>query len=314
MIALSKGDYKQNLFIDGFINTATSQGELSFEEYMASIFQNGKQIDDYATAIEETLTEHGVNTIRLSEWEGFDQIDWGEILEITERIKQDRLERGTYRSDLQCEAEAEVLLILQKVREGCYGTVQGMPSKAYFVTQSGVLRRVGKEQDCPVWSPEAFYRYLLCFPTAIPLEKDYLQQCMASEFFYSGLQVMNEERYKKFFGPQIREAKLKFPEVLKKHDAGEHSYLFSLSQSFDNTMDLEKPLFSFQAALLRAEKEAERAAQAEKVARLSKKEKTEYEKMKEERNLKEARKKRKKRQLEAARARKKGKKKKKRGK
>lgn len=306
MIALLRGDYKQNLFIDGFVNSAADNPALEFDEYMSSVFYSeGTKASTLEEVVQQTLQAHGVQTISFSKWPGFKQIDWGERPYWTQQIKQDRQAKGTYRSDIQCEAEAEVLQILMMEREGKYGALQkGVPSKAYFISQSGVLRRVARnqEQDCPVWSPEAFYRYLLCFPTRIPWNGDSLQQCMTSDLFFSGIQVIDEARYTKYFKPQINEANLRFEDVVKKYESAERSYLEDFSRFFDEIPDLEKPFFSLQAAWAMAAREGVRAEMAQRTGKLSDKERRELKHLREDQRRREQLWKRKRRQLEAKKA------------
>jgi len=74
MIALLRGHYKQNLFIDGFVQTAASNPALTFDKYIESIFGENA-CDDLGLAIERILSGFNVQTKRFSEWEGFRTID-----------------------------------------------------------------------------------------------------------------------------------------------------------------------------------------------------------------------------------------------
>src|ERR1019366_2028214 len=94
-----------------------------------------------------------------------------------------------------------------------------------------------------VWKPEAYYRFLLCFPVITPSE-DCLQQCMLSELLTSGIEVIDAKKYGEYFNSLIRQARLSFKEVLQHYQQTVRAkFSMSMEEAFDRTPDLEKPFF-----------------------------------------------------------------------
>lgn len=311
LAALGRAGYKQNLFIDGFIKSFVQNPTLTFDDYYLECFgMIPRSREDYIEAVGHILEQYGVEWRRLREWPGFNEIDWGELPDLTEKIKQDRVSRGTYRSDLQCEAEAEVLLILMQERKGQYGILEeNKPSRAYFVTQSPVLRRVVQGQECPVCTPEAFYRLLLLFPNVSEMDTESVYQSLVYSFYELGIPIIDEEIYAKYFHPLTTESKLSLHKVSEKFKIASGSFLAEISKNYEEVPDLEKPLFSIQAAWIMAERAEEQAKQAKQVARLSRKEREELERLRVEKKLRKERARRKKRKIQAKKRKKRKKKK-----
>jgi hypothetical protein len=309
MIALLRGDYKQNVFIDGFVRSAAIHPAMTFELYLESIF--GKNAtDNLDIAVEQVLSAFNVQTKRFSKWEGFKSIDWGDRPYWTQQIRDDRVDHDTYRSESQCEAEAEVIILLLGERNGLFEALEEGPSRAYFVTQSGVLRRVFPEPDCPVWSPEALYRYLLLFRTEEPWDDSAVYETIRADLFLSGLSVIDKHLYAKFFNPQVNEANLKMDEVRALLRTGEASYLEALSEFYDTVPELERPFYALQVAWDMAKRERERANRIEASAPLMDKERRELDGFRIDKKRREKRAQHKRRSIEQRKARSKPKKRK----
>lgn len=299
MIALLRGDYKQNLFIDGYIQAASANPALGFDSYMESIFGSAERAK-LGEATKALLQEHNVRTERFSEWSGFSAVDWGERPYWTDLIRADREERRTFTRPSQCEAEAEVLILLKGERDGTLGAIRpGVPSRAYFVTHSGVLRRVSSDTDCLVWSPEALYRYLLLFPTSTSWSDDAVFEMIRSDLYLSGIPVIDTASYVKFFNPQITESNLRMQQAREIFAKGEAAYLESYTRFYDESVpDLEKPFYSLQVAWETAQREKERADRVAIVAPLLDKDRQELEKLRIEEKFRKQKAKHKKRSNE----------------
>lgn len=309
MIALLRGDYKQNVFIDGFVRSAAIHPAMTFELYLESIF--GKNAtDNLDIAVEQVLSAFNVQTKRFSKWEGFKSIDWGDRPYWSQQIRDDRVAHDTYRNESQCEAEAEVIILLLGERNGLFKALEEGQSRAYFVTHSGVLRRVFPKPDCPVWSPEAFYRYLLLFRTEEPWDDVAVYETIRADLFLSGLSVIDKQLYAKFFNPQVNEANLKMDEVRALIRKGEASYLEALSEFYDTVPELERPFYALQVAWDTAKRERERANRIETSAPLMDKERNELERLRIDKKLREKRAQHKRRSIEQRKRRSKPKKRK----
>jgi len=262
-VALVKGSYKQNLFLDGFIRLRAEGKVATFTEYLQLVSPRGNE----RASFEEHLTTEGIAVLNLSDIDGFDHADWGDFEEAKEKIREERERRGTYRTPLQVESEAEILVILKNIRSGKYSMPSfpaGVPPEhIYFVSQSKVLDSINESGIVTTWRPEAVYRYLSVLPGNV-VNPDLLQQCMTHEYFYAGVSFIDRPKYLRFFGPSIDAAKLSFEqEKIKYIRAVEKEHTSQLDEAFDRTPDLEKPFFVAQMGW----RVAEASQRAEKIAK-----------------------------------------------
>lgn len=266
--ALMKGSYKQNLFVDGYIRWAAEGKVGTYQDYLGMVVPRGTSV----SAIKEQLASHNITVIDVRDLEGYKIEDLGEVNDLKELVRQERLRRDNYRNELQIEAEAEVLHAIRSLRGGQYKTPQDFPplERTYFLSQSLVLDKVHGKKDAITWIPEALYRYLLALPGE-ELDPEILHKCMLQDYYSSGVVLFDKPKYLKFFGPAISAARTSFAAEKEKY-LKEFSDIPSaaLDESFEATPDLEKPFFISQmawkvvrAAEARAEQAKQRAEAAE---------------------------------------------------
>jgi hypothetical protein len=230
--------YTQNLFLDGFVRLSADGRVSTFEEYLSLISPERLTFANFAAR----LSGSAVNIVDMATFEGYQVEDLGDLLPVQDIIRADRSARGILRSDLQVEAEAEVLHIIHSLRNGQYRLSSAF-ERVYFVSQSNVLNRVSHRDDVITWSPEAVYRYLSALPGQVP-NADLLQECMLNEYFYAGVSFIDGPRYLKFFGSAINTAKLVYSEQKEAYLRDtEATSLTELDDRFEKLPDLQKPLF-----------------------------------------------------------------------
>jgi hypothetical protein len=282
--ATQKGGYKQNLFLDGFIRLSAEGKVGRFSEYLAEVAPFGPT----DIGIRRSLANLGVRTIDADQLEGFKADDTREIFELVFEISEVRQKSLTFRSNLQVEAEAEILQIIRRLKEGSYkAPVPAMELEhTYFLSQSRILDRIPPAEPIS-WTPEILYRYIISLPGE-KLDPDLLQRCMLQEYFGKGIVIVDNARYEKFFGPSIDLANSTYREERDKYLKEVAAISVSeLDKAFDSTPDLEKPFFvqqmgwrvaareTRQAAeeRLRADSERKRALEAQQELALLKREK-----------------------------------------
>ena len=262
--AVVKGSYRQNLFLDGYIRLSADGRVGSFKEYLEITFTRG--VD--RTAFDNRFISAGIFVKSISDMNGFVQDDWGEIEEAKGRIQKEREDKGTYRSPLQVESEAEIWVLINGFRSGKYSIpgVDAVLERIYFVSQSRVLDKVFQPEAVSTWTPEAVYRYLSALPGK-QTNPDLLQQCMLNEYYYAGISFIDKDRYIRFFGPSIDAAKASYEKEKTNYIADlEETYTRYLDEAFDKTPDLEKPFFVAQMGWRRAEASQQREDLARKRA------------------------------------------------
>ncbi|MBK8126561.1 MAG: SIR2 family protein [Elusimicrobia bacterium] len=236
-LALGYGGYKQNRFIDGFINRSDEE-VLEFSEYIEDIFGRfvphkllnnpGKFLPDVVCIDPDSL---GILDNESTEKNAL-------------AIQQYREERGTFRHYDQCRAEAEIFRIMESIGLGVrMPEVFCGTKEAVFVSQSPVLNRFRGEETKFVWTPQTLYWYLSCF--ASPKARSYSwQEFLEIDAFRHGFPIVNEEKYKRFFSAPIKQSKMKFETQLNflKRIRGEE-FTKDIEEKFVDAPELDKPLF-----------------------------------------------------------------------
>lgn len=275
-VALGKGGGRQNLFIDGYIQSRADGACLSFEQYMSGIFGD----HPFSWSIIEKLGQFNVRVLELTGWPGFGPEDWADVEHYADAITKLRTDAGTYRSEHQCRADAEIFTVLLHESSGKYKFRQNdQPSSGgFFVSSSGILNAVQLPSGVNkrvVWKPEAFYRFLLCFPVVTPSE-DCLQQCMLSELLTTGVEVIDAKKYGEFFRPIIQQSRFTFKGVVQYyHVAVRENFAMTIEEAFDRTPDLEKPFFPLQMAEHTARSAAQEIKKMKDDVKLTEKERIE---------------------------------------
>jgi len=262
--ALVKGTYKQNLFLDGYVRLSADGVIGSFKDYLDIIFQNGKISLSSFTNI---ITKAGIRLINISDLKGFSQDDFGEIEEAKSNIQTEREKRGLYRSTLQVESEAEVLILVKNFMNKKYQLSDSDNfERVYFVSQSRIIDYVLQPENITTWAPDALFRYLSALP-GNELNSDLLQQSMLQEYYHTGISFIDNDRYCRFFGPHIDSAKLSFErEKIKYINELKEIYTKNIDDDFARTPDLEKPFFVAQMGWRLAEEAKKREESARRDA------------------------------------------------
>lgn len=255
--ATGRSGYRQNLFIDGYIASATAHSKLRFENYIANIL-SGLTIQEFKRNPSAVIKDIKVFDPQTQ----FTGDELGKFEEASKQIEERRTQNGTFTRPDQCHAEAEILLITQSsensARKFLLNEEKGA-TEIYFVSQGRILEQVKAVKERLTWTPEALYRYLLAFAGASARD-DIWYQCLVSDLFQSGLNIVNEEVYEDFFGTQIRQAKLDYKEQRQYFSSVfDADVVKTLDAEFNETSDLDKPLFT-QATSKRLLKLLERAA------------------------------------------------------
>ena len=253
--ALVKGSYKQNLFIDGYIRLSADGEVGSFGDYLSRVLPSGINRESF----NEQITRAGVIVQSLPNTTGFEESHWADYEDAKVSLRDEREKKGTYRSELQIESEAEVWVLLSKLRSGEYllpGSA-GNIDEAYFVSESRLFESTFRSVQLTTWTPEALFRYITAMPGQ-QTDPDLLQQCLLHEYFYAGVSFIDRNRYLRYFGPSIDAAKAAFKEERAAYiRVLEDRYTRGISEAFGKTPDLEKPFFVSQM-ITRTSAESER--------------------------------------------------------
>lgn len=249
---LMKGSYRKNLFLDGYIRLSADDKVSNFEEYLRLVVPRGR-------LSRATFKKHIESMgLRILETQRFDTVvnsSGDELKQTRIEIVRERQDRGTYRSLLQVDAEAEVSVLLRSLKSG----VVSMPELKdaehfYFVSHSRIIDAIFPSEPVTTWSPEALYRYLMTLPDRGTIRSDLLQQCMLEDYYFAGISFIDKRRYMQFFGSAIDTAKVSFEREVEKYvEDIEDLHIGSIRDAFTNTDELDKPFFVAQMGWRRAE-------------------------------------------------------------
>ncbi len=244
---LVKGSYKQNLFLDGYIRLCAGGEVGSFKDYLKLFLPN--EIDK--ASFETHITRSGLTVKKISEIDGFVQEDWGDYEEAKASIQAERINRGSYSSELQVASEAEVWVFIKNLWTGKYSlpNIEGTVEKVYFASQGRILDHVFQQGNALTWTPETIYRYVTAVLPGRETSPDLLQQCMLHDYYYAGVSFIDRDLYTRFFGPTIDAAKISYKNEKANYIASvEGTHTGQLDSAFEKTPDLEKPFFITQMA------------------------------------------------------------------
>lgn len=244
--------HRQNLFVDGFAHWAVDKGAPTLAQYMVACIGTSKS-SELRVCLASRLEELGVDVVPFEDWgyvashaEAFAERDG-----LFEQIRTLRQERGTFKNDDQCVAEAEVLVVARH-------------ENVSFLTMSNVLRGLAGIERRVNWQPEALYRFISLL-SAHPQDAETLFESMTQTFFHCGFDIVDREmvtQYAKGLAHQARlqvnDAREKYAGALSDKDFGE------LAEAFERVPDEQKPFYAMQFAHYVATKAAERALAAEK--------------------------------------------------
>jgi hypothetical protein len=242
-VAMVKGGYKQNLFIDGFIQSSVEGKVSNFQEYVRIILPSFQPtIKD----IKKYIESQGIKVLSIESMTGYNEENLKELEKSKEIIREYREKNQTYRSNLQVNAEAEILEIIRGVRSNKYELLQEEQNleRIFFVSHSQSLDYIAETERTITWSPEALYRYLTSLPGET-IDPNLLQKCMLQQYFYAGVEFFDVASYKNYFGSTINTAKISFKDEKERY-LEQFTESKELELNFEETSDLKKPFFVLQ--------------------------------------------------------------------
>jgi hypothetical protein len=274
LAATGQAGYRPNLFIDGYVHWSVEDGNPSLKRYFSEILKL-KDKSDLSKAIHDSITGYGITIVPFDATPGFPLESYAERDNvITPEIRKLRQRFGTYRSDTQCQAEAEIIIVARN-------------TDTIFLSRSSLLNRLRNGKNSLTWKPESFYRFLSLFTSNQPQE-DLLFQSMVQDLYSIGFSIIDKDALSRFAAPTIKQARMnleaersEYEEILGRVRADQ------LIDQFEQTPDEQKPFYSTRFAFYVAAAERQRRIAAESAASttiqaksLTEKERRDYEKLK----------------------------------
>ena len=115
-------------------------------------------------------------------------------IEYCKKIKEMRCKSGTYRSEEQCIAEAEVFIMGKKMN-------------TQFLSLSTILNRLDNSNI--TWKPETLYRFLSMFSNVQP-DSNLQYASLTQEFFSAGITIIDKDSMRRFASSSIKQTRMQF--------------------------------------------------------------------------------------------------------
>lgn len=268
----AEGDagYRQNLFVQAGLFYMQKEGYTNFSSYLDDFF--GEEYRDTLKlhdSIAEKICKLNIRIIDKEECiDNFSDTYYPIFEKAFEEIKTKREGNNTYRNELQCKTEAELLAI-------------STFKKIIFLTMTSNLKRIGIVNKMIHASPESIYRFLKMNDNDISLDNMY--NCMISDIYNCGFSVINRELLERIASPIFHQAELRLSEI-KKSQNNDIKVFLSKNLIDESKENMLYPYFvaqiqnklneSIKNENMRNEQQLRELAKKEKEIELSQKERT----------------------------------------
>ena len=215
---MGKDGQGTNVFLSGF---AEEYAEGSLTSTMFALYMQQRcgfqgtpaTIDD----CERLIRDYGVRLMPLPEVLGFVQEDYAEIEALRTQIENRRRQSNSFRHDRQVAAEAEVVVLVQKLKSKAYTINGGTSNGVFFVSNSRFIDRLDSV-GLPVTMRQDVLFQLL--GTVMPFEESELPVLMDGllwELSERGVEFVDRKRLMTVFNSTISAAKEEYPKIVEQH-------------------------------------------------------------------------------------------------
>lgn len=296
-----------NLFIEGCIAEASEGRSVDFNEYLDAVCSAATGHLAKDEAFQSALEREEVACKSFDQWDGFDESLWAERDTLQSRIQERRIQAGTFHHERQVRAEAEAVLIVQRLREGKF-TLDGTPiTDAYFLSHSRIVDDVSRPARPITMRPQAAQQWFSTLSACDPDELQYIVNGILWELAERGMSLVDNTRILAVFGPLINASQIRLTEEVAHHRSlianryGEEGTKAFTEVTGAEVAFASESYFSQKAEALEAElqNERERSAIARKGAQLTEKDRQELEKYRAAGKFKRAEAKKRKRRKES---------------
>jgi hypothetical protein len=275
----------ENLFLDGFLREVTQKGKsFDFDGYLDSICFDPRGHTATDDVFQSALQKLDIPSRNLNEWEGFSSDLYGEREEIAEKIAERREKYKTYRHSRQVQAEAEALIIVEKLRDGVFAPDGEHVRDAYFISNTRAIDQVKKATLPVTMRPGSLLQWLNTLTPTDTNELTGLVSALLWEMSENGYTVVDKKHIQNTFSPLISASEGELKEELATNRVlMANRYGESSEKAFSELRGIEVPvvlhsIYAQRAAdlekKLKSETEARQAAVA--TASLSDSERRDY--------------------------------------
>ena len=215
---MGRSGSRANVFLSGYAaeSAAGSIAGLELDTYMRQLcgFTSARITDADCSRL---INAYSIPTLQLSEVSGFDDSHHAEFEELYSQIEERRLRSNSFRHERQVTAEAEAVVLVQKLRQSLY-TIDGRTfDGSYFVSNSRFIDTISRV-GLPITMRDNVLLQLL--GTVTPFEEAELPVLMDGllwELSERGIDFVDRKKLRAAFSGMISAAKGEYPQVVARH-------------------------------------------------------------------------------------------------
>ena len=311
---MGKEGERTNVFLNGFADEYARGSAVSsnFGFYMRQIcgFTTSPPTVEDCSRIIDSYNVPGVD---LATVPGFDQEDFAEVEDLKVQIEHRRRQSSSFRHDRQVLAEAEVVVLVQKLRDQQYRIDGRASEEVFFISNSRFIDRLNSVGLPITMRQNVLFQWL---GTVLPFDESELPVLMDGllwELSERGIDFVDRRKLMTAFSSTISAAKEDYPAILE-----QHKILIATEWGVDPYKAFQEPVDDLNMSTLvprhalqtidRQQRELERArvisSRAQAKEELSQSERALFEKLKSEKVARAQNNRRKKRALQSRKKRK----------
>jgi hypothetical protein len=218
--ATGRAGHRLNAFLEGYLKelemgTAPAGGFRAYLTDVLALPPKSRTVADHDIA--HDLKEVGVETRAFREWDGFDEILYTERDEVQEKIADRRRARDTFTHDRQVRAEAEVLLVVRKLRAKDLHANGRDFEDAYFISNTRIIDELDRQAAAVTMRAESALHLLATLNPVDLHEVDLFSEGLLAEIATRGAGLVNQERLAVSLSPLISASRDRLEEELTRY-------------------------------------------------------------------------------------------------
>src|SRR5579863_600640 len=194
----------QNLFMDGFLREVTEKGKsFDFDGYLDGVCEDPRGHNATDDVFQTAIERLGIPSRNLNQWDGFTTDLYAERDEIAEAIAERREQHKTFRHGRQVQAEAEALIIVEKLREHVFAPDAAQAEDAYFISNTRAIDQVKKASLPVTMRPGSLLQWLNTLTPSDARELSGLVSALLWEMSENGFTIVDKKHIQNTFSPLI---------------------------------------------------------------------------------------------------------------
>jgi hypothetical protein len=257
--------------------------------------------------LKECLEKKGIIVQPPEKWQGFVKELWADQDQVQQEIERRRRKNSTYTHLRQVKAEAEVALIVSRIRRHELTLIGHKTRDAFFLSHSRVVDNLPQQAHRVCMTPESLFEWILSVGEINEDDANAIYDQLLWEIAKEGVDVVPREQLLRLFHNTVDVSHGKLEEILSEHrEIIREKYAVDPEKAFQEIDPLTIPNAAEEVSKEVLAVMQARLSLAEKKAKIAIKDKDEYERLKAEKKARREKATRKKRAARSTSGRKKG--------